>query len=68
MHTYFAFKEMCDFCCPSRINITDFLLTFEYLYHKIAMVIIQLPEGVQAFSQLIAVIVSDKKEVSAYDL
>ena len=45
--TYLAFKDFYDYRRPSGVNITEFLVHYEYLYHKLAKYGIALPEGVQ---------------------
>ena len=60
--TYLPFKVFYDYRCPSGVNITEFLVHYEYLYHKLAKYGIALPEGVQAFFLLTAVNISEENE------
>ena len=46
---YLAFKEFYDYRRPAGVSITDFIVRFEYLYHKLKQFDMKLPEGVQAF-------------------
>ena len=59
---YLAFKEFYDYRRPSGVNITDFLVKFEYLYHKLSNHDVRLPEGVRAFFLLTASNVSEENE------
>ena len=59
---YLAFKEFYDYRRPSGVNITEFLVEFEYLYHKLGQFDVQLPEGVRAFFLLNAANVSEENE------
>ena len=45
---YLAFKEFYDYRRPAGASITDFIVRFEYLYHKLKQLDMKLPEGVQA--------------------
>ena len=44
-----AFKEFYDYRRPAGVSIADFIVRFEYLYHKLKQFDMKLPEGVQAF-------------------
>lgn len=59
---YIAFKEFYDYKRPSGVNITDFLVRFEYIHHKLGKHSVTLPEGVQAFFLLNAANVSEENE------
>ena len=59
---YLAFKEFYDYKRASGVNITEFLVQFEYLYHKLGKFDVKLPEGVQAFFLLNAANVSEENE------
>lgn len=59
---YLAFKEFYDYKRPPGVNITEFLVHFESLYHKLGQFDVKLPEGVQAFFLLNAVNVSEENE------
>ena len=57
---YLAFKEFYDYRRPSGVTITDFLVKFEYLYHKLGIHNVKLPEGVRAFFLLTCANVSEE--------
>ena len=59
---YMAFKEFYDFKRSSGVSITDFIVRFEYLYHKLQGFDMKLPEGVKAFFLLNAANVSEDNE------
>ena len=60
--TYLAFKEFYDYRRPSGVSITEFLVHYEYLYHKLARYEVTLPEGVKAFFVLNAANISEENE------
>lgn len=60
--SYLAFKDFYDYKRPPGIGMTEFLVRFEYLYHKLSVFDIKLPEGVQAFFLLNAANVSEENE------
>ena len=60
--TYLSFKELSEYRRPSGMSITEFLVHYEYLYHKMVRFDIKLPEGVQAFLVLAAANVSEDNE------
>ena len=55
-----AFKEFYDYRLLTGVSITEFIVRFEYLYHKLKQFDIKLPEGVQAFFLLNVANVSGK--------
>ena len=59
---YLAFKEFYDYRRPAGVNITDFIVRFEYLYHKLKQVDMKLPEGLQDFFLLNAANISEDNE------
>ena len=44
-----AFREFCDFQHSSGVSITDFIVRFENIYHKLQGLDMKLPEVVKAF-------------------
>ena len=60
--TYLAFKDFYNYRRPSGVSITEFLVHYEYLYHKLGKYEIKLPEGVQAFFVLNAANISEENE------
>ena len=60
--TYLAFKEFYEYRRPSGVSITEFLVHYEYLYHKLAKYDNAIPEGVQAFFVLTAANISEENE------
>ena len=59
---FLAFKDFYDYKRPSGASITEFLIRYEYLYQKLTVHNITLPEGVQAFFLLTAANISEDKE------
>ena len=59
---YIAFKEFYDYKRTSGMTIADFIVRFEYLYHKLQQFDMKLPEGVKAFFLLNAANVSEDNE------
>ena len=59
---YMAFKEFYDHKRTQGVSITDFIVRFEYLYHKMRQFDMNLPEGVKAFFLLNAANVSEENE------
>ena len=59
---YMAFKEFYDYRRTQGVSITDFIVRFEYLYHKMMQFDMNLPEGVKAFFLLNAANVSEDNE------
>ena len=43
---YLTFKKFYDYRRPAGVSITDFILRFEYLYHKLKQFDMKLTEGV----------------------
>ena len=61
-HAYLAFKEFYDYRRPAGVSITDFIVRFKYLCHKLKQFDMKLPEGVQAFFLLNAANISEDNE------
>ena len=59
---YLAFKEFYDYHRPAGVSIIDFLVRFEYLYHKLKQFDMKLPEGVQVVFLLNAANISEDNE------
>ena len=59
---YLAFKAFYEYKRPSGVSITEFIVRFEYLYHKLQLFDMKLPEGVKAFFLLNAANVSEENE------
>ena len=62
IRVYLAFKEFYNYRRPSEVSMIDFLIKFEYLYHKLSSYKLQLPEGIRAFFLLTAANMSDENE------
>ena len=59
---YIAFKKFYNYRRMSGVNITDFVVEFDQLYHKLAQFDMKLPDGVLAFFLLSAANVSEGNE------
>ena len=65
-HACLAFKEFYDYRRPACVSITDFIVRFEYLCHKLKQFNMKLLEGVQAFFLLSAANISEDNEKLAH--
>ena len=59
---YLAFKEFYDYHRLAGVSIIDFIVRFEYLYHKLKQFDMKLPEGVQVVFLLNAANISEDNE------
>ena len=59
---YHVSKEFNDYRRPAGVSIDEFMVRFEYLYHKLKQFDMKIPNGVEAFFLLNAANVSDENE------
>lgn len=60
-----VFKDFYSYRRVAGTNINDLLVGYEFLYQKLQRFGITLPEGVQAFSVLNVVNVSEENEMKS---
>ena len=63
---HITFKELYDFKCSSGASMIDFIMKFEYLYHKFPGFDMKLQESVKAFFVINAANVSEENEKLAH--
>ena len=62
LRTFAAFKSFYEFRRPADMGMTEFIIKYESLYHKLGTYDVKLPVGVQSFFVLTAANISDDNE------